>query len=111
MPILRSVPSKKVINGIEVKTSEVALISETNYITTGEYAIVIKNVDHCDLLLDSKTTDHIVVKALTRVTIRPDKSKIDEQYDEVEIGKGACVEFHFIGGNWYILSSDGLKLD
>ena len=67
MPILRSIPSKKLINGIEVKTSEVALISESNYTTTGEYAIVIKTVDHCDLLLDSKTTDHIVVKALTKV--------------------------------------------
>lgn len=111
MPILRSVPSQKVINGIEVKTSEVALISESQYTTTGEYAIVVKNVEHCDLLLDSKTTDHVVIKALTKVTIRPDKSRIDEQFDEVEIGKGACVEFYFIGGNWYILSSDGLKLD
>ena len=110
MPVLRSIPSKKIINGIEVKTSEVALISESNYTTTGEYAIVIKTVEKCDLLLDSRTTDHIVVKALTKVTIRPDKSKIDEQYDEVEIEKGACVEFYFIGGNWYILSSDGLKL-
>ncbi len=52
MPILRSIPSKKIINGIEVKTSEVALISESNYTTTGEYAIVIKTVEHCDLLLD-----------------------------------------------------------
>ncbi len=83
MPILRSIPSKKIINGIEVKTSEVALISESNYTTTGEYAIVIKTVEHCDLLLDSKTTDHIVVKALTKVTIRPDKSKIDENIANV----------------------------
>jgi hypothetical protein len=86
-------------------------ISEKEYRTNGEECIIVRIVSESSIILDSKTTDHIVVKALTKVTIRPDKSKIDEQYDEVEIGKGACVEFHFIGGNWYILSSDGLKLD
>lgn len=110
MPLLRSIPSKKIINGIEVKTSENLLISESYYKTNGEYAIVIKGVDSCELILDSKTTDHIVVKALTKVTIKPDRNKIDEEYDEVEINKGACVEFYFMGGCWYILSSDGLKL-
>lgn len=110
MPLLRSIPSKKIINGFEVKTSENLLISESSYKTNGEYAIVIKGVDFCELTLDSKTTDHVVIKALTRVLIKTDKGKIDEEYDEVEINKGACVEFYFMGGSWYILSSDGLKL-
>jgi hypothetical protein len=109
MPLLRSIPTKKIINGFEIKTSETLLASEPSYRTNGEYAIVVKNVDYCELTLDSKTTDHIVVKALTTVLIKPDKSKIDEEYDEVEINKGACVEFYFMGGSWYILSSDGLK--
>jgi hypothetical protein len=110
MPVLRSIPSKKIINGLEVKTSESAIITDNEYTTHGEYVIVIKGVESCNLILDSKTTDHIVVKALTNVVISPDKNKIDEQYDEVEINKGACVEFYFMGGSWYILSSDGLKL-
>lgn len=110
MPLLRSIPSKKIINGYEVKTSETLLVSETSYKTNGEYAIVIKNVDFCELTLDSKTTDHVVIKALTKVLIKCDKGKIDEEYDEVEINKGACVEFYFMGGSWYILSSDGLKI-
>ena len=110
MPLLRSIPSKRIINGIEVKTSENLLISESHYKTNGEYAIVIKGVDFCELLLDSKTTDQVVVKALTKVIIKPDKNRIDEEFDEVEINKGACVEFYFMGGSWYILSSDGLKL-
>jgi hypothetical protein len=25
------------------------------------------------------------------------------------VDKFACIEFRFVGGNWYILSSDGLK--
>lgn len=110
MPILKSIPSKKLINGFEIQTSENLLVSEPVYRTNGEYAIVIKGVDMCEVILDSKTTDHVVVKALTKVLIKPDKNKIDEEYDEVEINKGACVEFYFLGGCWYILSSDGLKL-
>ena len=34
---------------------------------------------------------------------------IDEEFNEVELNKGSCVEFKFIGDFWYILSSDGLK--
>jgi hypothetical protein len=34
---------------------------------------------------------------------------IDEEFNEVELNKGACVEFKKIGDYWYILSSDGLK--
>jgi len=110
MPLLRSIPSKRIINGVEINTSENLLISESFYKTNGEYAIVIKGVDFCELILDSKTSDHVVVKALTRVLIKPDRNKIDEEVDDVEINKGACVEFYFMGGSWYILSSDGLKL-
>jgi len=109
MPLLRSIPSTRIINGHEVKTSETLLISEPSYMTNGEYAIVVKGVKYCELTLNSKTTDHVVIKALTTVLIKPDRNKIDEEYDEVEINKGACVEFFFMGGNWYILSSDGLK--
>lgn len=110
MAVLRSIPSKRIVNGHEITTSENLLISEPFYRTNGEYAIVIKGVDFCELILDSDTSDHVVVKALTHVLIKPDKNKIDEEYDEVEINKGACVEFYFMGGCWYILSSDGLKL-
>jgi hypothetical protein len=59
--------------------------------------------------LNSKTTDHIVVKAMTMITIKPDIGKIDEDYDEIVMDRYACVEFRFCGGSWYILSSDGLK--
>ena len=32
-----------------------------------------------------------------------------EDYDELVMDKFSCVEFRFVGGIWYILSSDGLK--
>jgi hypothetical protein len=69
----------------------------------------VRNVSESTIILDSKTTDHIVVKAMTKVTIKPNIGKIDEDYDEIVADKYACIEFRFCGGNWYILSSDGLK--
>jgi hypothetical protein len=59
--------------------------------------------------LDSTTTEHTVIKCLTHVTIKPDIGKIDEEYDEIVADKGACIEFRLCEGNWYVLSSDGLK--
>lgn len=111
MAIQRSIPSTRIINGVEIKTSESVLISETSYSTNGEYVIIVKNVQSCNLTLDSTTTDHVVIKALTKVIIIPDNNKIDEKYDEIEINVGACVELYFTGGCWYILSSDGLKIE
>ena len=87
------------------------IISNTVYKTDGEYFLVIKDVENCRLVLDSATTNHIRIKALTKVLISPLIGKIDEEYDEIFIDKGACVEFLQIEGSWYIVSSDGLKLN
>lgn len=108
MGIFRSIASKKIINGVEIQTSDLAVITNKNYKTNGESAIVIKGVENCNLFLNSKTTDHVVVKALTDVLVTSD-TLIDEEFNEVELTKGSCVEFRKIGDFWYILSSDGLK--
>lgn len=109
MGIQKSIPVIKFVNGTMVNTSEVAIVSDSEYSTNGEGTIVIRNVPSCKLTLNSKTTDHIVIKAMTEVSIIPDTGLIDEDYDELEISEGACVEFRFVGNDWYILSSDGLK--
>ena len=108
MGIFRSISSKKIINGVEIQTSDLAVITNENYKTNGESAIVIKGVENCNLFLNSATTDHIVVKALTNVLVTSD-ALIDEEFNEVELTKGSCVEFKYVNGGWYILSSDGLK--
>jgi hypothetical protein len=110
MSIIRSIPVLKVINGVQIRTSELAIVSEKEYKTTGEYAIVIRGVDSCKLKLDSTSTDRVKIKAMTTVLIIPDINSIDEEWDELSLEKGACVEFVFINQNWYILSSDGLKI-
>ena len=108
MSVFRSIPSKRIINGHEIITSDVAVVTNNQYSTNGESAIVIKGTELCDLFLDSKTTDHVVIKALTKVNVTAD-SLIDEEFDIIELHKGACVEYRKIGDFWYILSSDGLK--
>lgn len=109
MAIVRTIPTQRIINGLLIETSEVSLISETEYQTNGESCIVVRGVIESTIILNSKTTDHIVVKAMIPITIKPDVGKIDEDYDEIIMDRYACVEFRFAGGNWYILSSDGLK--
>jgi hypothetical protein len=87
------------------------IITSYEYQTNGEVLIVVKDVETCNLKLDSNTTEHIIIKALTKVFIRPSSGKIDEFYDEIFIDWGACVEFYLLENNWYIVSSDGLKLE
>lgn len=87
------------------------IITSPEYITNGEILIVVKDTDTCNITLDNNTTEHIIIKALTKVFIRPSYGKIDEFYDEILIDWGACVEFYLLEDNWFIVSSDGLKLE
>jgi hypothetical protein len=86
------------------------IVSEPNYTSNGEKLIIAKNVDETIIVLDSTKNQKITVKVLTNVTIKPDMNKIDEEWDELQLDWGACVQFQFVEGNWYILSSDGLKM-
>jgi hypothetical protein len=72
---------------------------------------VTKELDFVEIILDSSTTDHVIIKALTQTKIKPIWGLIDEEYSEINIGKGACVELYFSFGNWYVVSSDGIKME
>jgi hypothetical protein len=109
MAIIKSVPSRKIINGLIIDSSEISVVSELDYKTNGESCIIVRGVSQSVITLNSITTDHVVIKSMTKVTIKPDVGKIDEDYDELVADQYACIEFRFVGGNWYILSSDGLK--
>ena len=109
MAIVRTIPSRRIINGMQITTSEISMVSELDYRTNGESCVIVTGIPFSVVVLDSRTTDHVVVKSMTQLTIRPDVGKIDEDYDEIVMDRYACVEFRFVGGPWYILSSDGLK--
>lgn len=110
MAIIRNTPSERIINGNLVVSSEQAIVSDSQYKTRGEGVIIIKDIDSSKIILDHTTTDRTVIKALTKVLIIPMNGRIDDEYDEILLDKGACVEFSYCIGNWYILSSDGLKM-
>ena len=109
MAIVKTIPSRRIINGMQITTSEISVVSELDYRTNGESCVIVTGIPWSVVVLDSRTTDHVVVKSMTQLTIRPDVGKIDEDYDEIVMDRYACVEFRFVGGTWYILSSDGLK--
>lgn len=96
----------------QLKEIDLKRIVRTNrYTTNGESLILVKDIDECRIILDDTTTEHIIIKTLTKVYITPSRNKIDETYDEIFIDRGACVEFYLLEDNWYIVSSDGLKLE
>jgi hypothetical protein len=115
MSIIKVSPVRKtVIRGnkpINLDTFENIILTDEYYITNGESLIIVKDVNNCTIKLDSTTTDRIKIKTLTNCTLLPDFNRIDEDWDEISIGRGACVELQNVSGVWYILSSDGVKLE
>ena len=87
------------------------VINTPTYTTNGEYLLVVKDVDNCTITLDGYTTESIKIKVLTKTSIVPKYSLIDDHYEEIEIDNGACVELEYVEGGWYIISSDGMKLE
>jgi len=109
MSILKSNPINKTIYGEKsISTHEYVIVVQDNYTTNGESFVIIRGVPFCKLNLDSKTTERVVIKAMTDVLIVADKP-IDEEYDEIELQEGSSVELISVSKWWYIISSDGLK--
>jgi hypothetical protein len=86
------------------------IISDSVYTTNDETFLIVKNVEYSEVTLNSNVTNKITIKSLTSVLVKSDVGSIDEEWDELLLERGACVQFQFVEGNWYILSSDGLKL-
>ena len=108
MPVFKSQPVDKYINGTSRLVSEFCVVTDAHYTTDGEIALVVKDVEECILTLNHETTKHITIKSLTN-TLVISSDNIDGEYSEIYLGKGACVELRYIIGGWYIMSSDGLK--
>lgn len=110
--IIRKIVGEKT-SYIEKKDKEliVKTLTESSYTTNGENIILVKGVENCELTLNLSTTTHIIIKSLTNTLLKTNQGLIDEYYEEIVMKKGSCVELISIGDNWYILSSDGLKID
>ena len=100
---------KRVIGEEVLLTSQVCMISDETYTTEGESVVITKELELIEVILNHKNTDHVIVKALTNTKIKPIEGLIDEEYSEINIEKGACVELYYAFGSWFVVSSDGLK--
>jgi hypothetical protein len=109
MAVLKSIPMQRVIAGKTITTSEITMVTDSEYTSNGECLIITKENNQITILLDDTTTDHIIIKSLVPTKIRPKSGKIDEEFHEINTDKGASVELYFSFGNWYIVSSDGIK--
>lgn len=104
----QTVVEPKVI--IETIKDITKIITTPTFITGEETILIVKNVDECNITLNSQKSNRVVVKSLTTIVVKSDVGQIDEEWDELLLEKGACVQFQFVEGNWYIISSDGLKM-
>lgn len=105
---------KVIIKGDTLETPKstfTSIVKEPHYQSNGEDLSIIKEIDFCEFLLDSKKNQKITIKTLTNCKVIPDQNKIDEEWDEILLSKGACVAFQVVENVWYILSSDGLKFE
>ena len=113
-----NIPKRKTIIKGEVTTQvttqayvpDYKIVSEIQYTSNGEKLIIAKDINETTITLDSTKNSKVIIKALTNVRLLPDIGKIDEEWDELQLDWGACVQFQFVEGNWIILSSDGLKM-
>jgi len=115
MPISRNKPLRKTVfrgtRSINLDTFDTVVVSDEFYKTNGENLLIVRDINQSKIKLDSTTTDKIKIKTLTNCTIVPDLGRIDEDWDEISVVRGACVELQNVNGVWYILSSDGVKMD
>jgi len=99
------------IRKIEPVTNITKVVYSQQFTVNNEDLLLVKTNESATIFLNENSNDFVTIKSLTNTTIRPINSKIDEDYDELTIGKGACVELQKIDGGWYIMSSDGIKMD
>lgn len=85
------------------------IISDSMYTATDESLLIVKGVEYSEVTLNSQKSPKITIKSLTSTLIKSDNGLIDMEWDELLLEKGACVQFQFVDGNWFILSSDGIK--
>lgn len=86
------------------------VVEQPIYKTNNEEFILVKNSVE-KIILDNQNTNEITIKALSTVTVTCTENKIDEEYDEILLEKGSCVQLLKLNNIWYIISSDGLKLN
>lgn len=95
------------LKSTENKNEQEVKIVEEDYQTNGEDLLIVKgDTEHIKL---SNQENQIIIKSIKHCKITPIEGLIDEQYEEIQVDPKSCITLQQIEGNWYVLSSDGLK--
>ena len=100
----RMSPSTIIVDGTEI-------LHEKTHKLNKELLIVVRDSENSEVVLNSTEYTHVIVKSLIKTVIKPDVGLIDEEWEELLLEKGSCVQFQFVEDVWLILSSDGIKFD
>ena len=100
----RMSPSTVIVNGQEIPQENTQKLNK-------EVLIVVRDSENYEVILNSTEYTHVIVKSLIKTVIKPDVGLIDEEWEELLLEKGSCVQFQFVEDSWFILSSDGIKFD
>ena len=72
MGIFKSQEILKKIGNNELLISETVIVDNQDHLTNGENFILVKNNGKSNIFLNSKTTEHIIIKSLTDVVVYGD---------------------------------------
>jgi hypothetical protein len=86
------------------------IITDPEYVTSDEEFLLVQNTVK-KVILNNSLTNHITIKSLSKIVVTCTENKIDEEYDEVVLYKGSCIQLVKVNNIWYIIGSDGLKLN
>ena len=92
----------------KVESSDnIPLTIQKDYQTsTTRYIIAQKDLT---ITLNDSVLKRYYIKSMANITIVPTKGLIDEEWEGIEMGPQSSIEVIAHEGNWYVLSSDGLK--
>ena len=100
----RMSPSLVIVNGQEIPQENTQKLNK-------EVLIVVRDSENSEVILNSTEYTHVIVKSLIKTLIKPDVGLIDEDWNELLLERGSCVQFQFVEDSWLILSSDVIKFD
>ena len=95
------------LNDTKETTENIPVVISTDYTTSQTRYIIAKN--DLTITLDGKNLKRFYIKSMANIKIKPLVGKIDEEWEEINMGPQSSIEVLCEGTDWYILSSDGLK--
>ena len=92
-----------------VESDNITKVVSEDYITNGEYLLVVTN--QCKITLNSTVDKKIKIKSLSGVQITPDVGLIDNRWSSLNLDGDSCIELVFVESLscWVVVSSDGIK--